>query len=98
MTDGDRDAEILRVVREYSTNEEKIAALECKLRRLGKTMARLGPRLEQDPALVEASDLSDFAHGETHKSREDLEAAYEARRMLSVQLKEFRLDGLIAGS
>jgi len=96
MTDSESAEEILRVVREYAQTRERIAVLECRLKRIGKTLAETGPQLAEEPVLVDADTL-DFGAGEPRKSRQELDAAYKRLRELSVLLNGFGLSGLTGG-
>ncbi len=93
MTDGESAEEILRVVRDYSQTRERVAVLECRLKRIGKALAEKGPLLAEEPFMVEADDL-DFGNGEPRKSRAELDVAYERLRELTATLNRFGLSGL----
>ena len=96
MTDGESAEEILRAVREYAQTCERIAVLECRLKRIGKTLAEQGPLLAKEPVMVNVEDLN-FGDGEPRKSREELDTAYERLRELSMLLNRFGLGGLTGG-
>ena len=96
MTESESAEEILRVVREYSQTCERVAVLECRLKRIGKALAEQGPLLAEEPVMVDAEDL-DFGEGEPRKSREELDAAYERLRELGALLNRFGLGGLRGG-
>jgi hypothetical protein len=97
MTDQEHNSELMQVVEEYSANEERIAMLECRLRRIGKLFLKHGAHLVEDPVTVDSDALevfNEFRAGEPCASRTELDRAYEVRRNLGVQLKRNGLKGL----
>ena len=95
MTEAERTAEEMLLVKRYSESCEEVSLLVCRLRRFGETLHVLGQRLENDPLSVVPQEWI-FDDGEPLRSLKALQEARAAQTKAANTLVRIGLGGLVS--
>ena len=95
MTEAERTAEEMRLVKRYSKSSEEVSLLVCRLRRFGETLHVLGQRLQDDPLSIVPQEWT-LDDGEPLRSLKALQETRAAQTKAANDLVRIGLGGLVA--